>query len=357
MSLEPHTSRRGDSGSAARSATVLEDWTARIFESCGVRREEAAEAAAMLVRSELRGYGTHGMTRVASYVERLKAGDFNPTPAIRERAFPGGVVMDADGAMGQIAGPHALRLGLSALESSASVLVAIQQCGHLGALGIYALLAAEAGAFCLLGQRTPPILGMQGFTRPAIGHNPIAFGCPFPGADPIVFDVACSVAARGHILLAAREGRSIPREWALDENGAPTTDAQHALRGSLLAAGGHKGLGIAMMIEVLAGAMSATASSLAAGRNDLPLSGAMGRQGAFIWMVRPDAFAAKEVFGAYMRQWTGTYVAAAGDQGRLPGRRGARLERIGREAGIILPKSVEQELSALGERLGVPFPL
>jgi len=356
MSSDPHASRRGGSGSTARSAAALEDWTTRIFGSCGVGRSDAAQAAAILVRSELRGYGTHGMTRIASYVERLKTNAFNPTPAFQERVFPGGVVMNADGAMGQVAGPHALRLGFRALQSSASVLVAIKQCGHLGALGIYALLAAEAGAFCVLGQRTPPILGMQGFARPAIGHNPIAFGCPVPGGDPIVFDVACSVAARGHILLAAREERPIPEGWALDANGAATTDARRALEGSLLPAGGHKGLGIAMMVEVLAGALSATAASLDAGHNDLPLSGAMGRQGAFLWMVRPEAFASSEFFGAYMRQWTGTYASAAGDRGRLPGTRGARLERVGREAGISLPEAVEQELVALGEALGVAFP-
>ncbi len=93
------------------------------------------------------------------------------------------------------------------------MLVAVQSCGHLGALGIPALLAAEAGVFCMVGQRTPPVLGMEGFARAAIGHNPIAFGCPLPGAAPIVFDVACSVAARGHILLAAREGKPIPDDW------------------------------------------------------------------------------------------------------------------------------------------------
>jgi hypothetical protein len=77
------------------------------------------------------------------------------------------------------------------------------------------------------------MLAMPGFARAAIGHNPLAFGCPMPDSAPIVFDIACSVAARGHILLAAREGRPIPEGWALDEEGAPTTDTQRALRGML----------------------------------------------------------------------------------------------------------------------------
>ena len=338
------------------SAAALERWTAGVFETCGMPADHAAEAATMLVLSELRGYKTHGLTRVPSYVDRLRAGDFNPRPAMSHRSFPGGIVLDADGAMGQVAGPLAVRLGLAALESSASVLVAVQSCGHLGALGIHALLAAEAGAFCMVGQRTPPLLALEGFTKAGIGHNPIAFGCPVPGSAPIVFDVACSVAARGHILLAAREGRPIPEGWAVDADGVPTTDAERALGGALLPMGGHKGIGIAMMVECLAGALAATAGSLDPARNDLKSSGAVGRQGGFVWLVKPDAFVGKDLFADYMAQWTGTYLAAGGEGARLPGARGDATEREGREDGITLPVSIVQELNELGRRLDIPFP-
>lgn len=338
------------------SPESLQRWTANVFAACGVPANDAALAASVLVRSELRGYRTHGMTRVASYAERLRAGDFNPRPAMREQRFPGGIVIDADGAMGQVAGPHALELGRAALESSASVLIAVRECGHLGALGIHALLAAESGMLCVLGQRTPPLLAMEGFSRAAIGHNPIAFGCPLPGADPLVFDIACSVAARGHILLAAREGKPIPAGWAVDEDGTPTTDAQRALKGALLPMGGHKGIGIAMMVECLAGALAATAASLGPERNALPAAGAVGRQGAFFWMVRPGAFLDAGLFGDYMASWTRTYLAAGAGKAKLPGSRGARLEKEGRTHGIELGDAILLELRALGERQGVPFP-
>ncbi|MBF6990090.1 MULTISPECIES: Ldh family oxidoreductase [Cupriavidus] len=339
-----------------RTADQLTHWTAAIFEACGVASGHAHEAAAGLVRSELRGYRTHGLTRVPSYVERLRAGDFNPRPRMSHRAFPGGIVLDADGAMGQVAAPHAVRLGLQALEHSASVLVAVQSCGHLGALGLPALQAAETGAFCMVGQRTPPMLGMEGFARPALGHNPIAFGCPLPGAAPIVFDVACSVAARGHILLAARAGKPIPEGWALDADGQPTTDARRALEGSLLPMGGHKGIGIAMMVECLAGAMAATADSLSPERNTVSGAGAVGRQGGFVWLVKPEAFAGQQLFADYMAQWTGNYLAAGGADARLPGHRGDLLEREGRQHGIALPDALARELDTLGQALGIPLP-
>ncbi len=252
--------------------------------------------------------------------------------------------------MGHVAGPYAVRLGLEALETSASALVVLQSCGHLGALGIHALLAAESGAFSMMGQHTPPALAMEGFRGAAIGHNPIAFGCPLPGEAPVVFDVACSVAARGHILLAARENDPIPDGWALDAEGRPTTDANRALDGFLLPMGGHKGIGIAMMVECLAGALAAAAPAPHVKRTEA-------MQDAFLWMVKPDAFAGQKAFGDYMRKWTQIYLAAGGDDARLPGNRGDAMERAGREQGIALPPAILQELQLLGERLRIEFPL
>lgn len=335
---------------------ALETWTAAIFERSGLPAADARTAAVMLVRSDLRGWRTHGLTRVTSYVQRLESGDFNPRPKMQHTARGGAWVFEADGAMGHVAAPAAVSLGLEQLKQQASVFIAVREIGHLGALGIHALLAAEGGAFCMLGQHTPPLLAMQGFKGPAIGHNPLAFACPVPGADPLVFDMACSVAARGHILLAAREGRPIPEGWALDEEGAPTTDAKRALAGPLLPTGGHKGIGMAMMIELLAGAFTATAESVLRPPTSMQAGGAGGREGAFLWLVNPAAFASREVFDAYMMQWTGTYLDAGAEAGRLPGHRGAELERAARAGGLEVPPAIEKELRTLGGRLGVPFP-
>ena len=333
----------------------LESWTAAILQRVGVPQADARTAAALLVRSDLRGWRTHGLTRVASYVQRLETGEFNARPDMRHVQRAGVFVFEADGAIGHVAAPAVVALGLEQLKHQAAVFVAVRDIGHLGALGVHAIAAAEAGMFCMLGQHTPPLLAMKGFKGPAIGHNPLAFGCPVPGADPLIFDMACSVAARGHILLAAREGRPIPEGWALDADGAPTTDAERALAGPLLPTGGHKGIGMAMMIELLAGAFSASAASLERGPTTMASGGAGGREAAFFWFVNPAAFASREVFNAYMSQWTGTYLEAGGDEGRLPGHRGAELEKTALAKGLDVPPAIERELRALGEKLGVPF--
>lgn len=338
------------------SVPMLELWIARLLEACAMPQADAAHVAHALLRSELRGYATHGLTRLSSYTQRLLARDFNPQPDMKHRSFAGGIVLDADGAMGSVAAELAFNLARQSLETSANVLVAIQACGHLGALGIHALQAAEAGYFCIMGQRTPPLLALEGFDGAAIGHNPIAFACPVSGSAPVVFDIACSVAARGHILLAAREGRDIPEGWALDANGRPTTDADAALGGALLPMGGHKGMGIAMLVECLAGVLTATAASLEPEANIVPANGAMGRQGAFMWLVDPRAFVRSDMFDAYMSQWIGIYEKSGRDLVHLPGSRGAQLEARQRQHGIELPDTLAHELGALAERFKLTLP-
>ena len=336
------------------AAADLERWTAAVFANAGVAGDDARVIAQTLVRTDLRGYGTHGMTRVASYFQRYAEGDFNPRPEIRVDVRDGVIIVDADGALGHVAAPVLQAAALGELKKRPQVFVAVRECGHLGALGIHALAAAEAGAFCMLGQRTPPLLAMEGFTEPGVGHNPIAFGCPLAGHDPLVFDIACSVAARGHILVAAREGKPIPPGWAVDSDGNPTTDSRAAAHGMLMPMGGHKGIGIAMLVECLAGAFRATAESLSNFVARVPAGGAVGRQSAFFWYMDPGAFAGRPIFDAYMTRWTGIYESAGG---RLPGTRGAGLEQAGRTTGLAIASGIERELRALGAQVGVPFDL
>lgn len=325
----------------------------RVLQRMNVPPQHAATAAALLVRSDLRGYETHGIGRLPAYVERLATGEFNPTPTMRHRVEAAVVELDADGAMGHVAAPAAIDLGLAELQRHACVFVSVRDCGHLGALGIHTLRAAEGGAFCLAGQQTPPRLAMPGFNAAAIGHNPIAFACPLPGKDPIVFDIACSVAARGHIMKAAREGRPIPEGWAIDGNGNPTTNADEALKGHLLPMAGHKGLGLAMLIQCLTTAYTVPGAT---SNRAATVEGAGGRQPAFFWLLAPDALGHRDAFRAAMEDWTGYFLEAGGEAARLPGHRGAALERRARENGLALTLSVERDLRALGDKLGVTFP-
>lgn len=347
---------RTRSGANGFAGAALERWSASVLEKSGMPTERANCAARLIVRSDLRGRGTHGVARMASYVQMIAEGLINPRPST-SHADPGGaIVFEADGALGHAVAPEIIEIGLKEVKRRASVLIVVREIGHLGSLGIHALAAAEQGAVCMVGQQAPPVLAMPGFRRAAIGNNPLAFACPMPNGDPLVFDMACSEAARGHILLAAREGRPIPDTWAVDEDGAPTTDPQRALRGALLPAGGHKGIGIAMMVEVLAAALGASAKSLSQPRPRAREGGGSSRVGAFFWFIDPKAFPGGGLFDAYMTHWTGYYVASEPAAARLPGERAADLERSALASGIGLADATVRELCALGEQVNVPFP-
>lgn len=335
---------------------ALQAFCSQVMQNRGLPPADAETVAATLVRSDVRGWRTHGIARTASYVQMIEDGSFNPRPDIRNESHRGAIVVQADRAMGQVAGRDILRLARRELAGNASLLVVVRDVGHLGALGIHALAAAEAGLFCMLGQQAPPMMAMEGFRRAAIGNNPLAFGCPTPDGEPLVFDMACSKAARGHVLLAAREGKPLPEGWAVDEEGGSTTDAQRALRGAMLPVGGHKGLGLAMLVQVLAGSLGATAESLARGLPTLRATGGSSAVGAFFWFVDPGAFG-REDFDAGMAQWTGYFMASAREgAARLPGARGAALEREVKREGLDLTAAVAAELRGVAQRLGVSFP-
>lgn len=334
----------------------LRDWAAAVLRSAGVPEDDSRVAARLLVRSDARGYGTHGLTRMATYLDRLRKGDFNPRPLLRVERLGAAWTMDADGALGHVAALHLVEHAHRFLADQPVLWVSVRDIGHLGALGVVALEAAEQGLVCFMGQRTPPLLGLPGFRRAAIGHNPFAFAAPAGARPPFVFDMACSVAARGHILLAAREGRSIPPEWALDAEGRPTTDARAAAAGTLQPAGGYKGMGLAMMIECLAAALAATVESPGAAAMALPAGGAVARERAFFFFINPGLLGQADDFAAYMEHWIAHYQGSSEDGARIPGERGHASEQAAIADGLAYSPVLDAELHRLGQQLGIPMP-
>lgn len=337
----------------------LERWCAQMFINAGIPEQDAKQTAYTMIRTDCRGIRTHGATRMASYLEKIKSGEINAQPKIKlEQLTDSSFNLKADGALGQVAMSQALDRGLELIKNNAVVVGHIYECGHLGALAAYALEAAEANVFCLLMQRTPPLLALKGFDNPAVGNNPLAYGCPIKGQAPLVFDMACSVAARGHVLLKSRQQQAIPADWALNKHGEPTTDADEALQGALLPSAGHKGLGLAMLVECLVGGLTATPESISGLKEhtSVPLAGAQGRQNAFLLLINPQ-YSSGVMFGEYMSTWAKTYHKLAGAEGRLPGSRGAELEQQIKSSGKIdIEPALYQELKALGQQVGLAFP-
>lgn len=344
---------------------ALRQWAAAILHRCGLAADDAQTSAELILRADARGLPTHGITRLPSYVDKLQSGEFNPRPGMRVTEAPGVVTIDADGAMGQVAAQRILEHGLGMLERHASVVCRVRDCGHLGAVGLYALAAAEAGAVCIAAQRTPPLIALPGHAGPVIGNNPLAFAAPVAGDSPLLVDMASSVAARGHILLRARTNDPIPAGWALDAQGDPTTDAHAALGGALIPSGGHKGLALSMLVELLAGALCASADSLQRVASELPVGrlGAVGGQSAFLLLFNPQRIAGcaeptaqPDLVAEYLRVWTAAYLQRGGPSARLPGRRGADLERAAIATGVAISMPLMTELRKLARQFEVPVP-
>lgn len=338
---------------ACWSIESLEAWTARLLEKAGLAADDAAAIADIIVRTEARGVTTHGLSRLPSYVEKLQSGEYNPKARITHQVKAGAVRLDGDGAMGQLAALRAIEACCDLAREQAATLCFARDLGHLGAVGLYPLIAAERGYVAIAIQRTPPLLGMPGSSGPLIGHNPIAFAAPVPNSDPLVFDMACSVAARGHVLLAVERGEEIPEGWAVDASGVPTTDAKAARDGMLLPFGGYKGLGIAMLGELLAGSLAADMEDRDRMRPTNLGAGALGGQTAFFLVINPALATDAATYAALAADWTGHFIANAGEQARLPGLRAAALERSARERGVAMAPDVAERLLTVSKRLGV----
>jgi LDH2 family malate/lactate/ureidoglycolate dehydrogenase len=332
-------------------AAALQRWAAAAFARCGVPATDAERAAQVLVRTSLRGIDTHGVGRVAPYLDKLRSGEVHAAGRPRCELRAGALVCDGDLALGQVVVPTALAEALALARRQAVVGCTISHTGHLAALGTLVLEAAEQGFVAVLCQQTSPVIALPGALGRAIGNNPLAFAMPVASGPPLVFDMANSVVARGNLHDAVREGRdTIPEGWAIGPDGQPTTDPRAALAGAMLPVGGHKGIGLAMLVECLAGSLGG-----AVRREGTGVLGSGSDAGAFLLVVNPELLCGTEAFDAQVQAWLATYLAAAGPQGRYPGQRQAECEARRLLHGIPVPEGMRLELCKAGEAVGLPF--
>lgn len=337
-------------------AEDLRIWVSELFQRAGVRKADADQTAHVLVRTNLRGIDTHGVARVQQYLEKVLSGEVNANPSPSSSVRDNILFYNGDGGLGQTVATDAVREAVAMARDSATVICLIRGSGHLAALGAFALEAAEAGMVAFFCQETPPLMALPGSSRPSIGNNPIAFAAPVAGGPPLVFDMATSVVARGNVLQVIRDKQTwIPDGWAIGPDGKPTNDPAVALKGAMLPIADHKGVGLAMMVQVLAGSLSGSMTAASAATHGATSSA--GNVSAFLMVINPDRFVGRVVFDQHMRDWIEVYRSASGGDARYPGERAAREEQIRRERGIPLVASVVSELCAIGEKSGHPFDL
>lgn len=330
---------------------ALTQWTAEVLEAAGISQAHAGITAPLLIRTSLRGIDAHGVSRIPVYLQRIAAGEITsnePKAQWRE----GALRVDGAGALGQVAAAFALDQVIQATGKVAVAACVIGNCGHLSALGIFALQAAERGRVALVCQRTPPVMGLPGSPKATIGNNPLAFAAPVRGGTPLVFDMANSVAARGRIQQAARDNAPIPEDWAVGLDGQPTTEPAAALLGYLRPMASHKGLGLAMVVEVLTSGLAGWPTLPA----EEPAAGSSGI-GAFVLAINPALICGQELFEDGMHKWLRQFLNASGSGARFPGMRQAAMEKERRAMGIPLPGFVVRDLREAGRSVNRDFDL
>ena len=327
------------------SLTEIEEFAASCLLANGCNEANARAVAATMTAAERDGSAGHGLFRMPGYVAALRSGkvDGAASPHV-ERTAPGAVRVDAHGGFA----PLALEAGrepmiVAAREQGVAVL-AIVRCHHFAALWVEIEPLAAAGLCALACTAYMPAMPPAGGREKFYGTNPLAFGWPRKDGPPMVFDLASAAMARGEIMIAARDGHSIPSGVGLDAAGEATTDPQAILDGGMiLPFGGYKGASIAMMVELLAAGLIGERFSYEAAQHDNK-DGGPPRGGEFMLAIDPARFGGdgwldhSEAFFEKMLEIDGV---------RLPGARRYANRRTAETDGVDVSDDMREKIIAL----------
>jgi delta1-piperideine-2-carboxylate reductase len=332
------------------SEADLSGLIARAFERHGMSARNAAMVAAVVAAAERDGAASHGLLRMEGYIGTLRSGwvDGAAVPVVT-RTAPAILAVDARNGFAQVALAAVRDAAMETARQQGLAAVCISDSHHFAALWPDVEPFAEQGFIALTVVNARGRIVVWGGRRKVLGTNPMAFACPRSDGPPVVWDQASSQRAQGEVLKARMEGRKVPEGVGLDAAGEPTTDPAAILDGgALLPFGGHKGAGIAFMVEVLAAAM--TGGRFGFNDESPAFPGAQtSRAGQFLLLIDPSRGPGGDVAGRIA-----TLVAMLRDAGaqRLPGdERHHRRARAAHE-GIDIPDEVHARLLALAEANG-----
>lgn len=235
------------------------DVASAAFQAHGIADEDARLTSRVLVSADARGKQSHGLLRLPRFVWGIEHGNVDPAGEIRIISDHRGAATIAGGArLGPVVASEAADETMDRAADFGIGCVGVHHTNHLGMLGYYTDVVRESGYVCLAMTNTEPAMPPHGGTEAVLGTNPIAIGLP---TDPAFnLDMSTSAIARGDVVHRKERGEALPEDVALDESGQPTRDPEAALRGTFKPFGGPKGSGLAIAIEVLAGAFVGAAT-------------------------------------------------------------------------------------------------
>ncbi|WP_193105473.1 Ldh family oxidoreductase [Brachybacterium sp. FME24] len=247
----------------------LHDLATSLLARGGVGTDAAQLVARSLLAADRAGIFSHGLLRLPLYLEVVAAGGIDPTSEpVVVRKFGGVTVLDGRCAFGQVTMQRAVELATESARTHGIATVAVQGSSHFGAGQFWTSQLAQQGIAGILSSTTGPVAAPFGGSQPVLGTNPLTLSLPSAGEGPLVADLATTAGAYGKIVAARNDGTEIPDGWGVDAAGTPTTDPGAVLDGgALLPFGGHKGSGIAVLLEGLSAAL--TSASFAVNTVDI----------------------------------------------------------------------------------------
>ncbi|MBS0538151.1 MAG: Ldh family oxidoreductase [Proteobacteria bacterium] len=347
------------SASPLRPERLL-DFATAVYAAAGMPRADARIVADTLVQADLWGHQSHGVLRLSWYLARLKSGVCTPVAAPKYVVDAGGLaVIDGGDAMGQVLTLHAMNDAIARAKAHGIAAVALRNSNHFGTALYYTLVAARAGCVAFLSTNASPAMAPWGGRRKTVGTNPWSWAAPAGKYAPMVLDIANTGVARGKIYLAKQKSLPIPEGWAIDAEGAPTTDPAAAIDGIILPMAGHKGYAIAAMMDMLSGVL--TGSQFGTGVSGPYQADRKSGAGQMTIVLDIAKMQPLPEFNARMERMIeelkSVPLAKGHDEVFYPGEIEARNEAKNRRDGILLPEDTLADLAKVAAEMKVPLAL
>jgi LDH2 family malate/lactate/ureidoglycolate dehydrogenase len=326
--------------------------------AAGLGEEDARLSAEVLVTTDTWGTFTHGTHQLRGLLYNIRIGRLNPAARLRvEAEGPGWARVDGQDAMPLATAYRAMELCIAKARATGVGYVGVRRSSHYGAAGFYAVMAAQQGLIGLSMCNVDPGVTAPGSRGRVMGTNPIAYAAPRAGAAPVFLDIATSAVAASKLYAAQALNQPIPDTWLVDDDGLPTTDPTgYPRRGALQPMAGHKGYGLAVLVEILTAVL--TGAGIMSEVNSWMLDSLEpANQGHAFLALDVAAMMPPAQFAARMEQMAAEIHAAplavGADRIYLPGEKEWEHRAAALVHGIPLPPFVVANLRGVAEDTGV----
>ena len=344
---------------------VLQKFMVDVLVGVGVPKSEAVTASEILISSDLRGIESHGVGRLKMYYDRIRAGTVKPTAEFEIiRESPTTALVDGHYGLGHVIAKRAMQMTIDKARQFGMGSVAVRNSTHFGIDGYYPLMAVKAGMLGMSFTNARPSIAPTFGVKPMLGTNPIAFGAPTDEECPFLLDGATSITQRGKIEVADRAEKPVPEGWVIDQDCQFVTDPGQILKGfdagtnALLPlggagelGGGHKGYGLATMVEILSASLQTGPflyglSGFDSNGNKIPLT-----VGHFFMAINIEAFVPlpefKATTGAILRELRSSTKAPGQTRIYTAGEKEFEHEKKVRTEGVPVNHNLQKDIKTM----------